>query len=624
MTPFWTSTRDLLRYRRTLVMSIFAAGVYAAGFGAGISMLVPMVALFFDRDAVASGEHPVRALLNRSAEDGRISEAWADQIGGALPDDPWLTLVMILAGIGVVSVIANIGRYIHQYLTITVVGHLAMDYRSRVFRKILDAPLTRFQGRDASDTASRIVVDTGHLARGHEAILGRAVLEVFKGVAALLVALVLSWKLALIFFVAAFFIGVVLAKIGRIIRRATKRALQKQGVMLKLLTATLNALPVIKTHNANGYERRTFKATNRALYEQEMVMRRAKAFASPVTDVLGYLGVASAASAAGYMVFRAGVAPETLVGVLGALGAAASSFKPLSGLNNQIKAADAAAARVLDALAEPVEPIGYEDRKDCPKLPPHRASIAFEGVGYLYPVNESEGNTPAQADTPAALTDIALQVAHGQTVAIVGTNGAGKSTLLSLLPRLILPSSGRILIDGQDIAEVNLRGLRDQIAVVSQHSVLFEGTIADNIAYARPVTTEAQVIDAAQAAGAHAFIAALPDGYQHRLGETGSGLSGGQKQRLCIARAILRDPSILILDEATSQIDAESEAQIATALKTLRAGRTTFIIAHRLSTVIDADCIVVMDQGRIVDQGTHQELLERCTLYQSLVRNQLG
>ena len=205
-----------------------------------------------------------------------------------------------------------------------------------------------------------------------------------------------------------------------------------------------------------------------------------------------------------------------------------------------------------------------------------------------------------------------------------GTNGSGKTTLLNMLPRLTAPTAGRVLIDGTDIATVSLRSLRKQMSVVTQQTVLFAGTVADNIAYGRRETPRARIVEAAEAAHADGFVRELRDGYDTVLGEGGSGLSGGQRQRLCIARAILRDPSILIMDEATSQIDAESEHRIAEAIDALREGRTTLIIAHRLSTVIDCDLIVVMEDSRIIDRGRHEELLDRCGVYQTLVRTQLG
>ncbi|NJL31170.1 MAG: ATP-binding cassette domain-containing protein [Phycisphaerales bacterium] len=287
-------------------------------------------------------------------------------------------------------------------------------------------------------------------------------------------------------------------------------------------------------------------------------------------------------------------------------------MRPLTALSTHIRETEAAAGRVLESLAMPVEPVSLQERSKLRSLPRHQRDIVFEQVTVRYP-----------GAAKPAVVNVTLEVKHGRTVAIVGGNGAGKSTLLNLLPRLIEPEQGRVLVDGADLAGVNLRTLRNQIAMVTQQTILFEGTIAENIAYGRRWDTMENIIAAAQWAYADEFISELPHGYQHMLGEQGSGLSGGQRQRLCIARAILRDPAILILDEATSQIDADSEAKITQALSRFRHGRTTFIIAHRLSTVVDADVIVVMDQVRSSIKAGTANLLGRCGLYQNLVQNQL-
>ena len=294
---------------------------------------------------------------------------------------------------------------------------------------------------------------------------------------------------------------------------------------------------------------------------------------------------------------------------LASLGVAGGSLKPRTGLRNDIPASAAPAERILEIMAIPAE--GMRER-DLPELPRHRSSIEFKGVRFRY-----EG---ADRD---ALRGVDLNIAHGEFIAIVGPNGCGKTTLASLLVRLFDPTEGSVRIDGFDLEGVSLRSLRSQIGVVPQEPLLIRGSIRDNVTLGIDRVDEGALARAMELAHADRFVAALPQGIDTMLGEGGTGLSGGQRQRLAIARALVRDPSVLILDEATSQIDAESEAQISAAIDGFREGRTVIAIAHRLTTVRSADRIVVMDDGAVVDAGPHAELFGRCDLYRRLVQTQL-
>jgi subfamily B ATP-binding cassette protein MsbA len=316
-------------------------------------------------------------------------------------------------------------------------------------------------------------------------------------------------------------------------------------------------------------------------------------------------------------ILNGAVEADRFIMALASLGLAAGCLKPLTGIYNELQASTAAAQR-LTALLELAREDAHEEGR--PALPLHRESIALENVTLTYP----------GASAPA-LDGVSLTIRHGETVAIVGPNGSGKTTLLSLLPRILDPDEGpggvrkgRVLIDGVDTAGVSLESLRKQIGVVTQETALFKGTVWWNIAYgADGVVTDERVREAARKARAEEFILAKPGGYQFEIGEHGSGLSGGQRQRLCIARAVLRDPAVLILDEATSMVDADSERQISEALAEFSRGRTCLIVAHRLSTVIHADRIVVMNFGKIEDVGTHRELLVRSETYRLIAAHQL-
>ncbi len=605
--PFWKTCSVLLEYKRALLIAVAGALLSAACFGAGIGMMSPILGLLLGK------KMPVQQIITdtfvRESNPPAVQD-FGRWLAAQIPTDAFWAFVLMAVGILTLTVVGSIGRYIHELLTITVSLRASMIWRDRLFRRLVHLPLLTTQ-MGLGDNISRIVVDTRMLSRGYQAILGKAIAEVFKGGAALIVALLVDYKLTFLALVAMPPIAILLSKFGRIVRRASRRTLHEQGRMMAALNESLAGARVVKVHNAEGYERRRFSRMNRQLNNEEMAMRQARALASPVIETLAIIAVLAVAIIASWYIFRKDVPPEQFMTVLFSLGAAGASLKPLTALHIQLRESDAAAHRILDILTLEPEPLGPETR-NLPSLPRHCRSITFENVRFTFPGK----NTPA-------VDGVSLHVPFGHTVAVVGSNGSGKTTLLSMLPRLIEPDEGRVLIDGVDISKVRLRSVREQIGVVTQDSVLFEGTIADNIAYGRRHVPREKIVEAAKAAHAHEFIINLPNGYDTMLGEGGTGLSGGQRQRLCIARAILRDPAILILDEATSQIDADSEAKIAAALRELRRGRTTFIIAHRLSTIVDSDLIVVMHDGRIIDEGKHGPLLERCDLYRTLNRTQL-
>ena len=621
---FWITAAELLKYRRALIFASMGAMLSAVCFGAGISLMLPLLKLFFDKqsiDAVAAGNaeaHPLRQVINTAllGGEGEAAAPWrvdlARQLSSYVPNDMFQSFLLVMGTIVVLSMIGSVGRYIHELLTITATQRWATDFRERLFRSMIHAPIGRLDVEEGSGFGGRIVIDTAVVSRGHLAILSKAAADILKGVVCFVFALVLDWKLTALSILVVVPIAVILKRFGKTIRRASKRALHEQSAMLQSMNEVFVGLPVLKVHNAEGYERRRFRGMNRRVFQQQMRMRQARALASPIVETLSLLAVILAASVAGYYIFRKGLDPAEFLVVLGFLAAAGASLRPVAAIQTQVKEAQGAAERLLEGVSLEAEPILPSIRRKLPSIARHRRDVVFENVSYHYRGREQ-----------AALDEVTLHVPFGASVAIVGPNGAGKSTLLSLLPRLIEPTRGRVLIDGVDIAGVNLRSLREGIAVVTQQTVLFEGTIADNIAYGRRHTDRDRIVAAAKAAHAHDFIMEHPDGYDRQLGEAGEGLSGGQKQRLAIARAILRDPAILILDEATSQIDSESERNIIDALREFRAGRTTFTIAHRLSTVVDADMIIVMVDGRIAATGKHHELQQTSPVYQTLTRTQL-
>ena len=616
MTHFWGYARQMLHYRRLLVIGGIAAVLDAVTAFAGLNLAGWMIKLTFGDDAQTLHQYLANAL-----GDPQLIARVGDYryLADLLPDDMFVGFAVATAAILPLAAIGSALRFTYQMMSITVALRTVMRIRQRAYFHMLHAPLEQIHGIGSADQLSRLMRDTSTLGKGFNTLMGKAVRDLLMGLVGLSTALIIDWKLTAIFLLGLPLIGVAIRKFGKSVRRAAKYSLRQYASMTGAVQETMQSPAVVRLHNAEGYERRRFNTINRRVVEQEMRSRTAKALSSPIIEYIALCGLVAVGLLAAYLVFRLeSVKPEDVFLVLVSLGIAGMSVKPLANLNNDLQESGAAATRIHEIMAVPVEPGSRPappptaDRPAAPDLPRHHRDIVFDQVDYRYPGSEE-----------LAVDAVSLVVNHGESVAIVGTNGSGKSTLLNLLPRLTTPTRGRVLIDGHDLAGVSLRSLRSQLSVVTQQTVLFAGTIADNIAYGRRHVARSAIEAAARAASADEFIAELPRGYDTPLGEAGAGLSGGQRQRLCIARAILRDPAILILDEATSQIDAESEARITAAIDQLRAGRTTLIIAHRLSTVVDCDNIVVMQDGRVIDQGTHRELLQRCGVYQTLVKTQL-
>jgi subfamily B ATP-binding cassette protein MsbA len=365
----------------------------------------------------------------------------------------------------------------------------------------------------------------------------------------------------------------------------------------------------VKAATAEPDMARRFARANDAVLRNELKLRKVRSLAGPLMELLAVFVVLGLVFIAGRELLAGRMQLDRFLMSLGSLAVAAGSFRPLTSFVSDIQSAEAPAQRirqVLDAAAEP----GAEGGRTVARL---ARSIDLVGVGFTYPGAEH-----------ATLRGIDLTIPAGAHVAIVGPNGCGKSTLLSLIPRLLVPTTGRVLVDGIDLDGASLYDWRSQVGVVSQEAVLVQGTIAENIALGCPGATRQAIVVAAQRAHADAFIRALPQGYDTPVAEQGMSLSGGQRQRIAIARAALRDPTVLLMDEATSQVDADSERQINEAIREFGQGRTVITVAHRLSTVLAADWIVVMEQGQVVDRGTHAALIERCGTYRAIAASQLA
>ncbi len=517
-------------------------------------------------------------------------------------DATWLALVpLLLMAVTLCKGFANYGQaYLMTYVGVRVIT----DIRWELFHHLMRLPLSFHLRAPSSHMLSRVINDVNWIQYSVAGVLKDLIQQGLTFVFLLGYVFTVNWRLTLLSIVVVPLAAFPVVRFGARMRRYATRGQERTADMSLVVQESLTGIRIVKGFTSEAAEDERFRTVNQGYFRTWMKSTQVSALTAPVLEAVGVVGIAGIIWYGGAQVIAGTMSVGAFFSFLTAVFLMYNPIKRVAGANNIIQQALAAAERVFAVIDQPTEAASDRGTKVLHGV---RESIEFREVAFRYPGQET-----------LALDHISLTVRSGEALALVGSSGAGKTTLVNLIPRFFEPTSGAILVDGTDLREISLASLRQNLGIVSQETLLFDSSIRDNIAYGKPDASDEEIIEAARAAYADEFIRELPNGYDTMIGEKGARLSGGQRQRLAIARAILRDPPILILDEATSALDSESERKVQLALANLMKNRTTFVIAHRLSTVQHADRIAVLDRGRVVECGSHDQLMQQGGLYQRL------
>ena len=511
-------------------------------------------------------------------------------------------LFLIPAFIIGLFLIKGVFYYGQTYLMSYVGLRIVADLREKLYHHLQYLSLSFFTKTPTGILISRLTNDIGLIQGAVSSAITSVLRDCFSIITLTVVVFYRDWKLACIAFIILPLAAIPIIKFGQKLRKFSIKGQIRMGSITSLLQETISGNRIVKAFTMEDYESRRFSAENDRFFKVVMKRQKIRALSSPVVEVLGGLGVAGIVLVGGYSVIKGNSTPGTFGSFLAAILLLYKPIKSLSRVNDIVQGGLAAGSRVFELMDETPE---IRDADEAVPLTGISDGIKFERVSFKY-------------EDERVLKDINVEVKVGEVLALVGMSGAGKTTLVNLIPRFYDVDEGQITIDGRDIRTLTIKSLREHVAIVTQQTILFNDTVRNNIAYGDITRSEEEIIEAAKAANAHGFIEKLPLGYDTVIGERGVKLSGGERQRVSIARALLKDAPILILDEATSSLDSESELQVQIALERLMANRTVFLIAHRLSTIRNAHRILVIDNGRTVEVGTHDELLALNRIYKRL------
>jgi subfamily B ATP-binding cassette protein MsbA len=598
--PFW---------KRMTLLSVVIA-LFASLSGVSLTLIPPFLRVILNKqpiDVAVEAQHhreglPLPAFVEHARVAAKVNfETWmyAGSSDDRLVRFIWLLVAMML--------VKNVMGYVQTYQTEWLEQQVLFRIRRDVYAHILDLPLSYFDRERSGHLISRVTNDVTALRGAVIGVASSALRNILMTLVAVFILLNVSWRLTLLVVCIIPVNVFVVDLVGRKLKRRSHRAQEGMADMTANLEETIGGVRLVKSFGTHAHEQNRFGRASQRHMMHYIRMKLYGALSAPTSELLGTFSFAVVLWYGGHRVLNGGLPAENLVMFVAAMLFVITPLKNLSKLSVLVQQALGSAQRVFAVLDTPGEPLGEGKRAAS-----FEREIHYDNVDFEYIAGEP------------VLRNVSFTAVRGDIVAIVGSSGAGKTTLVDLLPRFYPCTEGRILFDGVDTREFTLESLRSLMGIVTQETILFNDTVYNNISYGTSHADKDAVERAAQAANAHDFILELPNGYETVVGDRGAQLSGGQRQRIAIARAILRDPQILIFDEATSALDSESEALVQEAMDRLLEGRTTFVIAHRLSTIRHADKILVLERGRLTEHGTHSELMTREGVYRRLYQIQFG